>query len=293
MDKRCCNITENKTWIEAQRSRFDNDKIVKQYKHLFYIDEQMLISLVNFEFDIDAEFIQFIEKMICKYGAVKFEYLNVNDEAYQKLKMQFEMLSDKYIFTNQDIWAAPGLKVPTDSGLEEYIKGCDKNIRRNYARAMKGREESKLVIANSENVLECWNDALAIDHNSWKRDGKSDMKTLNREDLQYIFLLLKNIELCSLVVLYEESEPMAYSLMIRNEIGMKWYAVKWGCNKRGRENYSGVVCFFQHLEWLLKMQKRENVSNIVDIDFWGRRQRIYDSLANYYTDRAHVIIRRR
>lgn len=286
------NITTNKTWIESQKSRYDINKLIQYDNHLFYEDDNTLFSLISFNFEPSDLLMQFIEKKLYEYDSVSFKYLDVDEDAYKNLNMRFS--NDKFLFCVQDMWSAPAMKINLDYSLDKYVKNCDQNIRRNYMRAMNNKENSsfKAVVANEDNILKCWNDVLYIDFNSWKHDEYSDMKSLNREDLQYIFMLLNNNDLCSLYILYEHNEPMAYSLMIRNGIGLKWYAVKWGSSKKGRDNYSGVICLFQHLDYLIEKQRNENVSDFIDIDFWGRHQRVYDALANYHIKRAHLAIRR-
>ena len=110
------------------------------------------------------------------------------------------------------------------------------------------------------------------------------MKSLDREDLQYLLFLIKNNEESSLVVIYENDIPLAYSLMFKNESNNYWYAVKWGASFEGRKVYAGIYCLFSHLQFLYKKE------NQLNIDFWGRRNATYDLLKNTSIIREHLEI---
>ena len=72
-----------------------------------------------------------------------------------------------------------------------------------------------------------WNYVLQIDYNSWKKDEHSDMKSLDREDLQYLPFFLIDKEHSNLIVVCDEkNNPLAYSLMFRS--GDCWYLC-WVC----------------------------------------------------------------
>ena len=75
--------------------------------------------------------------------------------------------------------------------------------------------------------MKLWDYVLKIDLDSWKKDEKSDMKSLNREDLQYLpFLLLKRDKSNLVVICDNDDNPLEYSLMFKDENNC-WYAVKY------------------------------------------------------------------
>ena len=109
------------------------------------------------------------------------------------------------------------------------------------------------------------------------------MKSLNREDLQYFPFLLLDKENSNLVVIYDKKDtPLAYSLMFKNND--MWYAVKWGASFQGRKEYAGFYALFNHLEYIYSKDKT------IRLDFWGRRNKTYDSLKNDSVNRNHIKI---
>ena len=63
-----------------------------------------------------------------------------------------------------------------------------------------------------------------------------------------------------------------------------WYAVKWGASYLGRKKYAGFMVLFNHLEYI------DSFEDQINVDFWGRRNKTYDSLKNNSINRKHIII---
>ena len=161
-------------------------------------------------------------------------------------------------------------------------KNKNSQVRKNYKKYKKSN--INIETSNNDNILKLWTDVLYIDKNSWKNEEKSDMKSLDREDLQYIFYMLNNKDKISLNVSYNNKIPTSYSLMFK-ENNNKWYAVKWGASFLGREKYHGIYCLYDHL---IKLSDKQEIN----IDFWGRRSESYDYLKNNSLKRYHIILKK-
>lgn len=276
------NFTISNDWVNALPIRYGVDKIIKVSDEIyFYKDENILKCQNYFNFEISKEELEKLSKLIEENYIIKFSYIN-DSKLYSKL---LEWVSEKkYILEILDEWDAPQLEI---ENIEEYLKNNrSSQVKKNYKQYENTFDKYKYISSNSKNALKLWTDVLYIDYNSWKGKNKCDMKSLDREDLQYIFYLLNNEENTSLNVTYESDLPCAYSLMFRGDKDANWYAVKWGATDYGRTKYLGLYCLFNHL---IKLGQK---TNLLSVDFWGRRSRAYDYLKNKDIKRLHFQIKK-
>mgnify|MGYP003234931124 FL=1 len=221
-----------------------------------------------------------MQKEIKNNKKIRFNYIN---DSVLSNKLKEWAIKNNFEYQIIDEWEAPRL-VLNEEDLKKYISICPHSqISKNYKLYCNKKE--KLNFYNSVNCdsLMLWNYVLQIDYNSWKKDEHSDMKSLDREDLQYLPFFLIDKEHSNLIVVCDEkNNPLAYSLMFRS--GDCWYAVKWGASNLGRKYYAGFYCLFYHLEYLYSLD------NKLMIDFWGRRNKTYDELKNDYIIRKHIVV---
>lgn len=274
------NFSNSNIWNDSLYIRYPIDKIVKLGNLYFYNDDNMLICQNFFNPNIGELELDGLIKNICELKKVKFSYIN-NSDTLDKLKRM--SLDNNFTYEIVDSWEAPRLLVK--NSLSDYlINDCGSQIKRNYKLYKKNKENYKYYNSNSNDILRLWNYVLKIDFDSWKKDENSDMKSLNREDLQYLPFLLLEKEKSNLVVVCDENDnPLAYSLMFKGENNY-WYAVKWGASYQGRKKYAGFGVLFNHLEYIF------SIDNQICVDFWGRRNKTYDLLKNDYIIRNHIII---
>lgn len=260
------NFTMHSDWIFGMYTRYNPNAIIC-IADLYFVKTSDCIECASF-FDFDIT-----EKLFAsKFKKIKFKYINEN--TYKKIKD----LAKNYGYTTKiiDCWDAPCLHIDNIG----YINTLSYRIRRNWVKYKKTKSEYIIKNSDTDNLLKLWQDVLYVDANSWKYRAKSDMKSLNREDLQYIFYMMNNNENISLQVIYLHNEPLAYSLMFKN--GAQWFAVKWGASDNGRNHDAGIKVLFSHLEDLLSKE------DTLNIDFWGRRNIFYDLLKNNSIKRYHL-----
>ncbi|MDD3048401.1 MAG: hypothetical protein PHQ89_00200 [Bacilli bacterium] len=275
------NFTFSKPWKEAFPIRFNINKIVKINNICFYQENEILKCQHYFDFEVSKNSLQKMQKYINNNFKFKFNYIN-EGKLFDLFKTYCK--NNNYKLSIVDEWQAPQL-ILNDIELDNYLKNnCNNQTKKNYKKYLAESNKYHFCIATSKNINKLWNDVLYIDYNSWKGKNKCDMKSLDREDLQYIFMLIGDMKNSSLKVMYKEKKPLAYSLMFRTSKKEMWYAVKWGASNDGRKFYAGIFCLFNHLEYLSDENKK------LYLDFWGRRSSTYDNLKNKEIKRYHFEI---
>ncbi len=269
------NFTMSNIWIRSSYIRYDINELFQIGNLLFRKKGNQLICQHFFEMNFDENTINNMKAYIYKGMVFKFNYVDKN--VYEKLTKNFTVdIVDK--------WNAPTLY--TDS-IDKYLyESIHHQVTKNYKKYLNIKNNYIFKISNQgcHETLKLWKDVLYIDKNCWKGERFCDMKSLDREDLQYIFYLLQNKENASLIVCYDNNIPAAYSLMFRANKNSKWYAVKWGASTEGRKKYLGIYTLFEHLKFI------NSIDGIVDVDFWGRRSQTYDYLKNCEEKRFHLIV---
>lgn len=274
------NFSNSNIWIDSLYIRYPINKIVNIGQLHFYNDNNLLKCQNFFNPNISKLEIKQLTKRINEGNKVKFSYINNSEILDNLIKMSND---NKFIYEIIDSWEAPRLYLKND--LSNYLLNeCGKQIKRDYKLYKKNKENYKFYNSTNDDILKLWSYVLKIDFDSWKKEEKSDMKSLNREDLQYLpFLLLKRDKSNLVVVCDKDDNPLAYSLMFKGDNDY-WYAVKWGASYQGREKYAGFRALFNHLEYIF------SIDNQIKIDFWGRRNQTYDSLKNDSVNRNHIVI---
>ena len=273
------NFSISEDWNNSLILRYSPDKIVKIGKLLLAKSNNIYKCQNFFDFDInDFEFKELM-KLINKNYKIRFSYLN--DSMIKKI---IELDKDNCCQISYiDSWEAPILLL-NDLPYNYFSKSQHSQIRRNYKEYKNNCHKYIFHNSCSKDILPLWNLVLNIDFNSWKKDENSDMKSLDREDLQYLPYMLKNKEKVSLVVVCDfQEQPMAYSLMFKGKDDY-WYAVKWGASNIGRKSYIGFYALFNHIEYLYELNGN------LKLDFWGRRNLTYDKLKNKSLIRNHILL---
>lgn len=273
------NFTKSEIWNNSIILRYPLNEIKKIDSLIFHEENNILKCQHFFDFDISLREYKKMSDEINDSKKIRFNYLD-SSALFKHLKKW--AINNNYTYQIIDKWKAPRLILKTD--VKEYLeKNIHSQIKRNYKKYQKSKNNYIFYNSSSEDTLKLWNYVLEIDNNSWKKQEKSDMKSLNREDLQYLPFLLSSNNSSLIVVCDSQNNPLAYSLMFKNNNNY-WYAVKWGASNIARKNYVGIFCLFYHLEYLYYLNQS------LEIDFWGRRNNIYDSLKNDSIDRMHVLI---
>lgn len=277
------NFTLSKDWVLALPIRYSVNSVSKISGLSFWNNNDVLACQHYFDFSISDTDFEEMKKFLDQDKMFKFSY--INSSSFQKIREWCER--ENLSFDVIDHWLAPQL-ILKEMSVSEYIESSTNGqTKRNFAGYLKNKDDYSFVCSDIENVLMLWNDVLKTDADSWKGQQKCDMKSLNREDLQYIFYLINNPDNTTLNVTYKDGLPLAYSLMFRADPNSMWYAVKWGASDQGRKEKAGFYCLYNHLEGLYN----SNANSLV-LDFWGRRSAVYDGLKNNEIDRFHVSVRR-
>jgi len=275
------NFTASDIWKQSNKIRFDVKNVVTLNNVDFLIKENEIQCLQFFDVDFSDNLLKLLKSSIVNDKKIIFKYINLSNQQLAKLKLWCEQNNLQFIINDE--WDNPTLKL-TEKNLNAYISTKSYALKRDYSKYLSDKLIEYKVFNN--NNLKLWTDVLAIDKNSWKGDTLCDMKSLAREDLQYIFYLLNLKENSSLMVSYVEGVPMSYSLWFKGDDDL-WYAAKWGASTEGRKYEAGIKVLFNHLNFMLKQQ------NGLNIDFWARRSRFYDMLKNGEFKRYHFEIRKK
>lgn len=274
------NFTFSKEWIDAFILRYSPNEIINFDNIYFYKQNHILKCQHFFNFNLSKKSLKKLSDEINNGNIIRFNYID-NLKLFDQLSVYFNQSTFKVNVI--DSWDAPRLVL--ESSVNKYLKyNKNQQIRRNYKKYIEKKNQFTYKSSNDSNILDLWTDVLNIDFNSWKRQENSDMKSLEREDLQYLLFLMKNSQNINLNVIYYKEVPLAYSLMFKNNSDDFWYAVKWGASFEGRKYYAGIFCLFNHLEKLYLKEKK------LHIDFWGRRNNTYDLLKNTSIVRNHIEI---
>ncbi|KLU16249.1 MULTISPECIES: AAA family ATPase [Xenorhabdus] len=211
---------------------------------------------------------------------VLFKYLNAKSRAYfclHDLAQQHGLQCHE-----ESQWSAPIVNIPPETTVADFLIQHSTRLKRSLKKARTHPTVTRYSTSGQTEQL--WQDALYVDAKGWKTTQQSDMRSLNREDLQYLPGLLSNSHHYHLAVTYDDKgTPGAWSLMINNGAG-QWYAAKWGCSYLGREKLMGIHCLISHLETLYCPYTG------LQLDLWGRENEFYDQLANQYIERLHLRI---
>lgn len=270
------NFSTSDVWNKSLILRYPKDQIIKIGNLLFYKQENIYKCQHFFDFEISDNEILQIQELIDKGYKIKFNYMN--DTMIKKFK-NLNNCNIEFI----DSWDAPIL-ILDETPKNYFLKNDHSQIKRNYSNYVKYKENFKFYNSSNEDILKLWNYVLTIDFNSWKKEEKSDMKSLDREDLQYLPFLLTNKNDSNLVVICNlNDQPLAYSLMFKGS-DKYWYAVKWGASNIGRKQYVGFYALFNHIEYLY------NINKNLKLDFWGRRSSTYDKIKNNIVKRSHIVL---
>lgn len=275
------NFSLSNEWNNSLILRYPCNKLHKIDNLWFYECNNILKCQHFFYFFISNSVFNKLKIELNNLKKIQFNY--IDERLYEEIKVWCN--KNNYQLEIMDSWDAPRLELDFD--IREYLKNnIHSQIKKNYGNYLKSKLLYKYCNSNDNYILKLWNDVLRIDFDSWKKDEESDMKSLDREDLQYLPYLLTNKDLSSLIVLYNlDGIPLAYSLMFKGE-GEYWYAVKWGASNLGRKNYLGFNVLFNHLEYL------DELDGKIKFDFWGRRNVTYDRLKNNSVKRYHIIIKK-
>lgn len=289
------NITLSRTWKKSQIIRYGADSIINKHGIHFLKDfkNNTLFCLAYFDFDVTNELIDYMSELIIQDGIdIVFKYLDEDSRAYKSIMRNHYSTKGGELICRQvlDRWNSPFVRIDSNLSFRDYLSGRHKRLQRTFRKIDKLMNEGIFydLEGNEDNILSLWLDVLKIDSSSWKRKMNSDMRSLDREDLQYIFPLLMSQENNSLLVTYENNIPQAYSLMMRRNINTKWFAVKWGCSYEGRNKFLGIVCLLNHLQRLHTRNKVTKSRANLEIDLWGRRSQIYDQFATHFISRCHI-----
>lgn len=272
------NFTFSDLWINALYIRYDINKLKKYDNIYFYENDNLLKCQHFFYYDLSEDILNCL-KFELNSKKIKFSYID-NEQMINKLKLLCK--ENGFKFELEDTWEAPILEL--NESLNNYInKIKSSQIKKNYKYYLIHKENFILKKSNNKNIINLWKDVLKIDNNSWKKNEKSDMKNLDREDLQYLPFLINNEENTSLFVLYDKNNnPISYSLMFK--INDEWYQSKWGASNDGRKFKAGFIILFSHIEYLYNLKK------YLQLDFWGRRNKTYDNLKNGHKIRSNILI---
>lgn len=243
----------------------------------------------SFDLNFNNCLIEQISKIILDENAI-FEFRHINKNCIYALLEK----SDNNIHIDIiDEWDAPKLSLPRLIDFSDFNKNLSGRIRRSVKLNLEVECKFKIKsLEESNNPFLLWLAIREIESNSWKSEVKSDLFNLDREDLQYLFYIINGGKSCSLFVLYLEDKPISYSLMIRSENLHKWYAAKWGCSLEGREINAGIRVLYKHVEFLHSEYKKTNPSTSFTIDFWGRKQSVYNQLSTESETRVNFNIRK-
>ncbi len=208
-------------------------------------------------------------KQINKTKIIKFRYINKESIGFKTISKNFEIEID-------DEWDAPIIQIKKDC-FEEYLNSKSYNFRRLIKKCSNLEKKLKIVKSNKNNINKLFKDVLKIDQDSWKYKEKSDMLSLDNEQIIYVTLL----KYCNLYISYFDNKPIGYSLLIK--YNDKYYAAKWGATDFGRAMNSGIICLINQIK---DISSKENLF----LDLWGRRNKIYDRMATHSIKRIYFSI---
>ncbi|PHM70203.1 AAA family ATPase [Xenorhabdus kozodoii] len=273
------NPTTSHLWRLGTTLRYPKFRRFEQVDLVWQEDHQQWQSNTFFEFAFTAqekeELLSFLTQQ-----PVLFKYVNAKSHAYSYLH---DLAKQRGLRCHEEsAWSAPIVNIPPKTNIADFLSHHSARVKRSLKKARAYHTVTRYSAYGQTEQL--WQDALHIDTQGWKSIQRSDMRSLNREDLQYLPGLLSNSHQYHLAVTYDDNgTPGAWSLMINNGAG-QWYAAKWGCSDQGREKLMGINCLMSHLEMLYCPYTG------LQLDLWGRENDFYDQLATTYLDRLHLRI---
>ncbi len=296
------NITLTQNWITGNKIRYPDDRLIDIESLYFVKDKTKSIFSSLFYFDLPnniKSFFSNIAHLVSQFEyTFKFKYLNLQDE-YESFEDYFkESFLDTAINISslkviiEDEWLSPILELLPNLNLNDYFINCSKRFQRTFKKI----QQSNFLYYKDNRQYDfnnLWLDVLLIDQNSWKKDQNSDMESLEREDLQYYIPLIEDPFNNRLLVAYDNNtkKPIAYTIMLRSSVNGTWYNAKWGCKDSFRKTHCGIQCLVQHISSLYdEYQEYGNFDKKFIIDFWGRRNPLYEQIANKFKRRAHIIL---
>lgn len=272
------NFTTSSVWKQSNKIRYDINNVVTLDNIDFLIKDKEIVCLQFFSVDFSPNLLKLLKSTIINGKKIIFKYIDLTEQQLILLKNWCDKNNLQFVI--DDEWDAPLLSI--NEPLNSYLKTKSDLLKRDYVKYQNDKELTYRVFNGD---LDLWTNVLAIDKKSWKGKGNCDMKSLDREDLQYIFYLMREPEKASLMVAFKEDLPLAYSLWFKAE-NDKWFAVKWGASDDGRNHYAGIKVLFNHINYILNLQNHN-----LNLDFWGRRSQFYDMLKNNAIKRYHFEIR--
>ncbi|MBF0313335.1 MAG: ATP-binding protein [Oligoflexia bacterium] len=294
-DRNHDNITLTENWSDGVKSRFSSDDLISLNEKILFSKESKDTLLLNSYFNLDGyenAFIEFFNNNLCAGIKIRAKY--INKESVFLKKITHLELQGKINLRIIDCWKNPQIIIRQNLGFESYVASFPTRLKRTIARNSSAWKDLNLKTeyssANDMRALELYSKALAIDDNSWKSTEKSNMRSLNREDLQYVPFFNNSPANCSLVITSINNRPEAFSLMMRTSLSGKWFAVKWGCSDRGKKHSLGIYTLRQHVEALWQERLTDDLGKSLYIDLWGRNSAIYDQFSNHSNDRCHLEI---
>ena len=269
------NPTATLSWQQGTQLRFSNVREIGELQLVPTHDESPWQAHTYFDARLSNTELQMLIHLL-ERQAITFRYLDRDAPFFQQL----QTLSTTHGITLQvlDEWEAPQISIPPRQDVRTFFGQRSTPIRRLLK---KTAGLHRLDYSSRGNRAQLWFDALSIDRHSWKAAQQSDMRSLAREDLQYLPGILSDADY-HLAVAYDASgQPGAWSLMIFDGES-RWYAAKWGCSDEGRTTSMGIDCLIQHLERLYDPARG------LDVDLWGRRSEVYERLSTSAQWRVNV-----
>ncbi|MEX0447260.1 AAA family ATPase [Xenorhabdus sp. SGI246] len=273
------NPTTSHLWRLGTALRYSEFRRFEHVDLVWQEGQQQWQSNTFFDFTFTAqeekELLSFL-----KQQPVLFKYLNEKSRVYSCLRDLAQQHGLRCYAESK--WSAPIVNIPPKTRVADFLIQHSTRLKRSLKKAHSYHTITRY--STSAQTEQLWQDALYVDAKGWKIIQQSDMRSLNREDLQYLPGLLSKSNQYHLAVTYDDNDtPGAWSLMINNGAG-QWYAAKWGCSYQGREKLMGINCLISHLETLYCPYTG------LQLDLWGRENEFYDQLANEYIERLHLRI---
>lgn len=266
-------------WRTGTRLRYPGRRLLEIAGVDFLVNGQQATCLRYFADDRLAEIVSSVFAQLPESELVHFKYCSPT-AVHGLARVQVEE------------WEAPVLTLPRVADLPEWERALPYGLRR-YIGSERWSDlewsESRALAPDTFAILNLWRCACTIDEASWKAREGSDMRALEREDLQYLLAILHDHTNTSLLVLHHGDTPAAWSLMMRSRPGTSWYAVKWGCSDEGRKRRLGLLALIAHLRLLASEGAPEGTFRV---DFWGRSSEIYDKLKTDSLRRGHLTVLR-
>ncbi|MBD2791152.1 AAA family ATPase [Xenorhabdus szentirmaii] len=275
------NPTTSHLWRLGTELRYPKCKRFKHIDLVWQEEHQQWQSNIFFDFTLMAEEeIELLALLQQQSQPIVFKYLNADSHACRDLRHFVQRHGLRCSVDSQ--WLAPIINIPPQTTVTDFLIQRSTRLKRSLKKARNYKTVTRYSTSGQTEQL--WQDALDVDSRSWKVAQQSDMRSLNREDLQYLPGLLSKSHHYHLAVTYDGKDiPGAWSLMLNNGAG-QWYAAKWGCSDQGRERLMGIHCLMSHLEMLYCPYTG------LQVDLWGRNNEFYDQLANQYIERLHFRI---